>query len=234
MEGNRVHELRVRLGLSQERFARLLGVSLQTVRRWESGLSRPLPIIGLKLQELSREAGLARSRTGGAPVAERRSTVRVETGLGGLFKGLGSLLDLVAQLSQEGKREASRTGEVEALGGKLKGVYGLTVRLGLEGEPVIEQFGNIQETETGPVVAETRDPLADVLDEGSGLVVVAELPGVEEKDIHIRVEGDMLEITAATRDRKYFKELLLPAQVDPASLETSYRNGILEVRLTKL
>lgn len=36
-----VIELRRRLGLSQEKFAAKLGVSFQTVNRWERGRSRP-------------------------------------------------------------------------------------------------------------------------------------------------------------------------------------------------
>lgn len=157
----------------------------------------------------------------------------VEVGLGGLFKGIGSLLDVVSTMVEEGKEETDGSGEIEALGGKLKGVYGFSVRLGLEGKPVIEQFGNIRETETGPVVAETREPLADVLDEGTGVVVIVELPGVEEKDVHLQVNGDILEVTAATGDRKYEKEVLLPSAVDPDSLTSSYRNGVLEIRLAQ-
>lgn len=159
--------------------------------------------------------------------------VNVDIGLGGLFKGIGSLLDLVSKIAEEGEAQTSRSGEIEALGGKLKGVYGFSVRTGLGGKPVIEHFGNIQETETGAVVAETREPLVDVLDEGGRLVVIAELPGVEEKDIHLKVEGDILEIVASSKDRKYQKEVLLPSAVDPESLESSYRNGVLEIRLAK-
>lgn len=235
METRRIRELRIDLGLSQERFARLLGVSLQTVRRWEIGLTKPLPIISLKLEELQREANASKRRTGGTPMSGREEGVKVnvDIGLGGLFKGIGSLLDLVSKIAEEGEAQTSRSGEIEALGGKLKGVYGFSVRTGLGGKPVIEHFGNIQETETGAVVAETREPLVDVLDEGGRLVVIAELPGVEEKDIHLKVEGDILEIVASSKDRKYQKEVLLPSAVDPESLESSYRNGVLEIRLAK-
>lgn len=161
------------------------------------------------------------------------SEAAAEASLGGLFRGIGSLLDLVSTMAQEGKEETTGSGEVEALGGKLKGVYGFSVRLGLEGKPVIEQFGNIRETETGPVVAEIREPLADVLDEGAGVVVIVELPGVEEKDVHLQMNGDILEVTAATGGRKYEKEVLLPSAADPDSLTSSYRNGVLEIRLAK-
>ena len=234
MENRRVREFRVQLGLSQERFAHLLGVSLQTVRRWEAGLTKPLPIISLKLEELQRESGAIRHRVGGIPMSVRsRSGAGVGVGLGGLFKGIGSLFDLVSKMTEEGEEETTRTGEVEALGGKLKGVYGFSVKMGLGGKPVVQQFGNIQETETGPVFTETHEPLVDVLEEGDRLVVIAELPGIEEEDIHLKVEGDILEIVASGRDREYEKEVLLPWAVDPEGLKSSYRNGILEVRLGK-
>src|SRR3989304_7450725 len=123
MEERRIKELRGGFGLSQERFARLLGVSLQTVRRWESGLTRPLPIISLRLKELERQAPQESHRGGGAvseQAGRRDEHVRVDIGLGlgGLFKGMGSLLDVLSQMVEEGGEEAPRTGTVEALGGR--------------------------------------------------------------------------------------------------------------------
>jgi HSP20 family protein len=249
MERQRIREVRGHLGLSQERFAQLLGVSLQTVWRWENGLTRPLPIISVKLQELQKEVMATRSRVKGIPRAggiptrggipilpgkeSQRGEVGVELGLGGLFRGIGSLLDLVSRMAEEGAEEASRTGEVKALGGKLQGVYGFSVRLGLGGRPVIQQFGNIRDTQGGAVVTETREPLVDVLEEKDRLSVIAEVPGVEAQDIALHLEGDVLEIAASAQDRKYRKEVLLPWVVDPGSVQSSYRNGVLEVRCRK-
>jgi HSP20 family protein len=212
---------------------------LQTVRRWESGLTKPLPIISLRLKELEQQAQV-QLRKGGPAMGEEANkrdggvAVDVGLGLGGLFKGVGSLLDIVTKMAEEGKEEASRTGTVEAMGGKLKGVYGFTVRLGLGGKPVVEQFGNIRETASGAVVTETREPLVDVLDEGDHIVVIAEMPGVEEGDVHVKVEGDILEIAASKGARQYRKEVLLPTMVSPENVVTSYRNGILEVKLAKI
>lgn len=243
MEGRRVRELRAGLGLSQERFAQQLGVSLQTVRRWESGLSKPLPILSLKLEELQRQAAVSTARVGGVRMmgTAAKGGLSVDLGIGGLLKGLGSLLDLVARMAEEGTEESARpalseaegSGKVEALGGKLKGVYGFSVRMGIGGKPVIEQFGNLRDTEGGPIVAEIREPLVDVLDEGDRVAVIAELPGVQEQDIQVQAHGDILEITAGTGDRRYEKEVLLPSVVEPASLESTYRNGVLQVRLAK-
>ena len=235
MESKRIKELRRQLALSQERFAQLLGVSWQTVRRWENGLTKPLPIISVRLEELQRETSKAQHRTGGIPMAERgkRPAEGVEFGFGGLFKGIGNLLDLATKMAEEGKEGYSDSGEFEALGGRAKGVYGFSVRLGLGGKPVVEHFGNIRETETGPVVAETREPLVDVLDEGDRLVVIAELPGVEQDNIHLEVKDDVLALTAEAKDRRYDKEILLPSPVDADTLESSYRNGVLEIKLAK-
>jgi len=235
MEDQRIRKLRSQLGLSQERFARLLGVSLQTVRRWEAGLSRPLPIISVKLEELQREVRATAPKEGGVPMAkkEKGAEARVEVGLGGLFKGIGGLLDIISEMAEEGKEEYVRFGEKTATGGKVKGVYGISVRLGLGGKPVIEQFGNIRATERGAEVAEVREPLVDVFDEGELLVLIAELPGVEAEAIHVEVKEDVLVLTAEGKDRKYSKEILLPSPVEADTMVSSYKNGILELRLAK-
>ena len=52
MSPEEVISLRLDLGLSRERFAQLLMVSMQTVRRWEGGSTKPLPFINLRLEEL--------------------------------------------------------------------------------------------------------------------------------------------------------------------------------------
>jgi HSP20 family protein len=228
MENKQIKGLRLELGLSQEKFAQLLGVSLQTVRRWEEGLTKPLPILNLKLEEL-------RKRLGGAPMAEekRKGSGEFQFGFGSLFKGIGNLFDLVSRMAEEGKEEYTHTGEIRGLGDKAKGVYGFSVKIGLGGKPVIEQFGNIKATERGAVVDEVREPIVDVFDEGEKLVVIAELPGVEERDIHLEAKDDILILSAEARDRKYSKEVLLPSSVDADSMESTYKNGILEIKLRK-
>jgi len=228
MENKQIKGFRIELGLSQEKFAQLLGVSLQTVRRWEEGLTKPLPILNLKLEELQK-------RLGGVHMTEEKRKVggEFEFGFGSLFKGIGNLFELVSKMAEEGEGEYTRTGEIRGLGDKAKGVYGFSVKMGLGGKPVIEQFGNIKATEKGAVVAEVGEPIVDVFDEGEKLVVIAELPGVEESDIHLEVRDDILNLTAEAEGRKYSKEVLLPSPVDAGSMESSYKNGILEIKLRK-
>ncbi|MFQ6077039.1 MAG: Hsp20 family protein, partial [Candidatus Bathyarchaeia archaeon] len=61
----------------------------------------------------------------------------------------------------------------------------------------------------------------------------AELPGVEKDDIELHATERGLTISVDTESRKYYKELKLPAEVEPSSAKSSYRNGVLEVTLTK-
>ncbi len=165
---------------------------------------------------------------------ETKREVTFDLGFGGLFKGLGNFLDLLSEMVETGEEEVSRTGEfkVKGLGDKTRGVYGFTVRTGIGGIPQVEHFGNIRTTDEGPMVAEVREPLVDLFDEGQEIVVVGELPGVDEEEIHIEVQDDILSLET-TGERKYAKEILLPEAVDAATLRKTYRNGILELRLRK-
>lgn len=156
-------------------------------------------------------------------------------GLGDLFKGIGNLIDLLAEMEAEGKTEVTRTGELRGKGGlkDLKGVYGFSVKIGLGGEPTVETFGNIRETQKGPVVEEVREPLTDIFDEKDSLRVIAEMPGIEPSEIKVDLKDDILTIAAEGQDRKYSKEVLLPAKGRPDALKISYKNGILEVIIPK-
>jgi HSP20 family protein len=95
-----------------------------------------------------------------------------------------------------------------------------------------------------------REPLVDIRHEGKKLTVTAEVPGVERKDIGLKVRRDdlgnhVLVITAQRRERSerkeegasfsaissmsYHKEVTLPVRVKKDTAHASYKNGILEV-----
>ncbi len=62
-----------------------------------------------------------------------------------------------------------------------------------------------------------------------------DMPGVDKDKISIRVteDGKKLIISARDSDRKYYKEVDLPAEVDPNQSKATYRNGVLTVELKK-
>ncbi|MBL1218689.1 MAG: XRE family transcriptional regulator [Planctomycetes bacterium] len=54
----KIKQLRLRLGLTQEQFAGKVCVTFSTVNRWEQGRSKPSPLATGRLLELWPESGL--------------------------------------------------------------------------------------------------------------------------------------------------------------------------------
>jgi len=52
-----IREVRARLGLTQEKFAFKLGVTLPTINRWENGRAKPSPLAIQNLRELISSMG---------------------------------------------------------------------------------------------------------------------------------------------------------------------------------
>ncbi len=155
-------------------------------------------------------------------------------GLGGIFKGIGDLVDLAAKLKDAGG-EINKEGEIDLSNLKegMKGVFGVSIKTAVGGKPVVESFGNVKKTPEGPKVEEEREPITDVFDEDQEIRIYAEMPGVNEADIKLELEEDILDISAQTGDRKYHKEILLPSKVQTDTLVSSYANGILEIKVKK-
>jgi len=122
-------------------------------------------------------------------------------------------------------------------------VYGYSMTIGPDGKPVVREFGNVKpSTRASPLglrrpsleIKEERDPLVDVIPEDEKIRVVAEVPGVERSDIKLNCSEKILTIAVDTEERKYYKEIDLPAEVDPKVSKATYKNGVLEITLTKV
>lgn len=158
-------------------------------------------------------------------------------GLGGLFKGFGNLIDSATKLVEKGEK-LNKTGEIDFSGLEkikglrdIKGVYGINIRTLADGRPLVQPFGNIKKTPKGPVVEEVREPIVDVFEEPKEIHIIAEMPGIEEKDINLEIKGDILNISTLGEDRKYQKEILLPRSVKSEDMTWTYRNGILDIKI---
>jgi len=108
--------------------------------------------------------------------------------------------------------------------------YGYTVSIGPDGKPLVKEYGNVR---PGLLpTADTREPLVDVIvdDKEKVLKLVAEMPGVEKKDIKIVVEGRTVNLDAEHEDKKYHTKVPIKHKVEEDSVKANYANGILEVR----
>ncbi|MCW4001170.1 MAG: Hsp20/alpha crystallin family protein [Candidatus Bathyarchaeota archaeon] len=113
-------------------------------------------------------------------------------------------------------------------------VYGYSMKIGPDGKPEIQEFGNIKKGLKGPPqVKEEREPLVDTMETAAEVRVVAELPGVEKTDIKLHGTEDSLDISVDTPQYKYYKEVALPVKVKVKEARSTYKNGVLEVVLPK-
>ena len=116
-------------------------------------------------------------------------------------------------------------------------VYGYSVTVGPDGKPKVREFGNFKaETRLGKPhvdVKENREPLADVIPGDGEIRVIVELPGVEKKDIKLSGTENKLTISVNTPERKYFKEVELPAKIETKKATSKYKNGVLDITVPK-
>ncbi|HHT9132936.1 MAG TPA: Hsp20/alpha crystallin family protein [Candidatus Tripitaka californicus] len=86
-------------------------------------------------------------------------------------------------------------------------------------------------------VLKVEHPDLDVFHEVDSLILVAQIPGTHEKAIKIEINGDVLRLEADAMTRgghvRYYKEVLLPFEVDTSDLSSSYKDGILQMELKR-
>ena len=127
------------------------------------------------------------------------------------IKGLGELLQTMAPA--------------------LDGLYDFSLRIGGRTPPTIPKAGTIpRAVRRPPRTDDTREPLADVFDEGDKVILVLQLPGVD----HDAVRWSLRDSRQLTIRADFFaKTLEMPAAVDEQTIESSFANGVLELRLWK-
>ncbi len=150
-----------------------------------------------------------------------------------MFKDLELPKEMVRERKQPGGGSARETGPF---------VYGYSFSVGPDGKPVVREFGNVKpsmkkgafgQPRPGLDVKDEREPLVDAIVLNDTVKVVAELPGVEKSDINLECDGKSLTLRVENANRRYYKQLDLPVEVDPDTSKASYKNGVLELILTR-
>ncbi|MCM5679490.1 Hsp20/alpha crystallin family protein [Schlegelella sp. S2-27] len=91
-------------------------------------------------------------------------------------------------------------------------------------------------------------PRVDVLEDDTGITLLADLPGVPKEQLELKVEGDTLHIEggmapqlpeglepvyAEVRVPRYRRSFTLSRELDGARIEANLKNGVLELRIPK-
>jgi len=109
-------------------------------------------------------------------------------------------------------------------------------------------FRDLNEGEE-PVAAASFVPAVDIYEDAKKIVLKLEVPGIEEKDLDIRVENHTLTVKGERKfeaeekeqnfhriERRYgsfFRAFTLPSTVDTESVQASYNAGVLKLELAK-
>ena len=93
------------------------------------------------------------------------------------------------------------------------------------------------------------NPVVDIYDNDDSIVIKAELPGVDKKDISIDIQDRLLTLKGErstdreVKEEKYFRRersygsfqrvFSLPVDVDAEKIEASYAHGLLKIEIPK-
>jgi len=126
---------------------------------------------------------------------------------------------------------------------RRRSIFDLMRELEQEMEREIEYF--LMELKHDELAGQCLQPLYDVRETDEEIVVTIDLPGARKEDIDLRLSEDYLSLYAPisygvrvsrsyTRGATCYRlHLDLPEPVDVDSASSTYRNGVLEVRVKK-
>lgn len=110
-------------------------------------------------------------------------------------------------------------------------------------DSVLRQFGSWPDA----LRSRLSWPSVEVSDGDKAVIVTAEMPGMDEKDIEVSLDGTILTLRGEKRseqedkDRRFSerfygrfeRQIELPTEVKEEGIEASFRNGVLTVTLPK-
>ena len=132
------------------------------------------------------------------------------------------------------EREFDRLFEHAAqAGGQGPVFYGYEMSMGPDGVPHVKTYGNLPEmsdAEDLTLDEGVREPFTDVMVDGDHVIVTAEMPGIEKKDIKLNATETSLELSAETETRKYHKTVSLAREIVPETAKAHYNNGVVEIQ----
>jgi HSP20 family protein len=112
-----------------------------------------------------------------------------------------------------------------------------------------ESYRSQQSSEDDWALGGTWAPAVDIYEQDNNIVIKAELPGVDPKDVDIRLDNNVLTIQGERKfdnevkkesyhrvERSYgafTRSFTLPNTVDPNSIKAEFKEGVLRITLPK-
>ena len=146
-----------------------------------------------------------------------------------IYDELERLSDMIEDTMQKAFENSSENSSV-----RRNRIQGFSIKLGPDGKPKIRDLDGRDPEQDEDDYADEAEPLVDIIEDNSSLMVLIALAGLDKDQIDLRVTENRLTVAVDTEDFEWYDELRLPTKVDTKSAHASYKNGVLEVRLEKL
>ena len=111
---------------------------------------------------------------------------------------------------------------------------GMAVVKALDIKPMKRQSQVLKEQPSLTAAPLVISPLVDVLVEEDRVTVLANMPGLEPRDMKIEVSEQEVVISAEYMDMKFYRQTALPVRVKPKVENLLYRNGVLSFTLYRI
>jgi HSP20 family protein len=114
---------------------------------------------------------------------------------------------------------------------------------------LLEDLASSPRFEDSELIQSTWSPAVDIYETENELVLTAELPGVEEKDVEIKIEDNSLALKGERKFEKetkeenyhrieraygsFFRSFSLPNYIDQEKISAEYENGLLRIHMPK-
>lgn len=121
------------------------------------------------------------------------------------------------------------------INGKRHFIKGYKISTNPDGKTKITRFGNQTSKKLKPNLKKIEEPkpLLDIIQTEKEVMVVIELPGVNKKDINIKVTNKTLSISAKKPNTSFSKKIDLPIKINKNESSAVYKNGVLTITLPK-
>ena len=180
------------------------------------------------------------------PATEGSTAGEVLQSVGGLIPGLGGLIKAVSKMPAFQERLAQVDEELQRKLGdealshvQTKVTFGGNVRslarcgAGQRAKPFAHPKPKPKHPEPETRMGtEMPQLIVDLFDEPTEITALAVVPGVEEKDIQVNVEGQTLSVAVDTPEGPYRQQVELPAPVE-GQPRWSLANGVLKIQMNK-
>jgi HSP20 family protein len=94
------------------------------------------------------------------------------------------------------------------------------------------------------------NPVVDIYENEENIVITAELPGIDKKDMTVDVKGRVLTLKGErstdneVKEDSYYRQercygkfercFTLPAEIDPEKIKADYKDGVLKINIPKV